>query len=434
MVKKVQLIKGMHDILPEDLIKIKYVESLFLRVAERYGFFLVQTPILESDEVYKSTSEFPEEKCYSLVDSKGRKMILRSDPDAPLVRLVANNFMYAPKPIKLAFCGSIFRSWNIHRREFNMFNVNTFGISESTADAEVIRVITDVVEEVGFPGYRIEFNNLRLFSSIICAADTESRRDEEVRDILYAIRFASDAESMISALQLYHLPKGIIDGILALLACGDNESRAYDVLAKLRSEFPSLIPEIEKTLAFKTSLDNQGIQNSRLNISNLHGTGFYSGLTYRIFPKEGSREIGDGGRYDGMMQQRYGVTMPITGIGVGIERFVELMRANHCSITFPVRPKSIVVAYSDSQTAISCKSVLREVRLAGHIVEEWFANCGFDKAVNYAKSKKYSRVVLVNTSKINKGMHLRVINLDDDQADSMVVCNLEEMRIILLKC
>ncbi|MDD5145617.1 MAG: ATP phosphoribosyltransferase regulatory subunit [Candidatus Pacebacteria bacterium] len=431
---KIQPIKGMHDILPDDLVKIEYVKSLLLRTAEKYGFLHVQTPTLESAEIYRSTSEFPEEKCYSLVDRKGRKMILRSDPDAQLVRLVANHFMYVPKPIKLAFCGSIFRSWNPHRREFKMFSISTFGVSESTADAEILRVIADVVEEVGFPGYRVEFNNLQLFRHIICATDTGSRSEDEIRDILYAVRFAPNAKAIVAALESYHLPKSIIDAILSLMNCNSDESDAQDVLAKLGRVFPLLIPEIEKTLAFKTSLANYGVQNLHLNVSNLHGTGFYSGFTYRLFPKDGSKEIGDGGRYDYMMQQMNCGTMPATGIGLGIERFIELMEANHCSVTFSPKAKNIVVAYTDSQLATRCRPVLRDVRSAGCIIEEDFVIRGFDKTVSYAKSKRCNRVIMVSAFEPEACIHLKVVNLNNGRTDSLVAHNLEELRDILLKC
>ncbi len=434
MSKKAQTVKGMHDLLPEDLAKIEHVESLFLKTAGQYGFARVQTPTLEFAEIYKSTSEFPEARCYSLVDGKGRKLILRSDPDAPLARLVATHFRYAPKPIKLAFCGSIFRSWNPRRREFKMFSINTFGVDEPTADAEILRVIADVVDEVGFPGYRIEFNNLQFFRCIITAAGANLREHNEVGDILYAIRFASDAESVVTTLDSHHLPRDVIDAILVLLECHDDESMAHDVLVRLSGLFPSLIPELKKTLSFRTALTDHGILNAHFNVANLHGSGFYSGLTYRLFPKKGLKEIGDGGRYDHMMQLMYSEPMPVTGIGLGIERFIELMAANHCPITLPSKPQSIIVAYANSALATYCRSTLRQIRSAGHIIEEDLANRGFDKTVRYAKSKKYNRAVMVNVSKSERCIHLKVVNLDDDRADSFVACNIEELRDILLKC
>lgn len=434
MIKKGKTVKGMHDLLPEDLAKIEHVESLFLKTAGQYGFVRVQTPTLELAEIYKSTSEFPEERCYSLVDGKGRKMVLRSDPDAPLARLVVNHFRYAPKPIKLAFCGSIFRSWNPRRREFRMFSINTFGVEESTADAEILRVIADVVDEVGFPGYRVEFNNLELFRRIITATGAKHCGNDNVGEILYALRFALDPESVIVILDSHHhLPRNVIDAILLLLECHD-EPKAHDVLARLSGAFPSLTPELKKTLAFREALTNQGIKQLRLNVANLHGTGFYSSFTYRLFPENSTKEIGDGGRYDNMTQQMNSEQMPAAGIGLGIERFIELMTANHCSIALPTKPQGIIVVYSEPSLAIRCRSTLRRVRLTGRIVEEDLVNRSFDKTVRYAKSKKYNRVVMVRMSGPEEWSHLKIINLDDDRADSLVVRNLEELFGVLMKC
>jgi|GEM_PF-4805085 len=434
MEKKTQPVKGMHDILSEDFFKIKYVESLFIETAERYGFLHIKTPILESAEIYQNTSEIPEEKCYSFTDVKGRKMIIRSDPDAQLVRFVANNLMYAPKPIKLAFCGSVFRSQNIHRREFSMFSINTFGISELTADAEIIRVITDVIERVGFPGYRIGFNNLKLFHDIICVEDMKLRGEGEISQILYKIRFADDEKMIAKTLESYQLSRNIINAVSALIKCKDNEQMAYRELAKLGHMFPSLIPEIDKTLSFKTVLVDYGLGNIYLDVSNLHGTGFYSGLTFRIFPKDGSKEIGDGGRYDHMMEQVQGSPLSATGIGLGIERFIDLMEINGCSIKFPDKAKHILVSFSHSQLAISCRPVLKKIRETGKIVEEDLVNRDIDKVLRYARAKKCNQIIMVSTSDSQEYMHIKVINLDNGQAESFEAHLLEELHSILLKC
>lgn len=429
-----RIVKGMHDLLPEDLAKIEHVKSLFLKTAERYGFVRVQTPVLEFAEIYKSTSEFPEERCYSLIDGKSRKLILRSDPDAQLTRLVARHFRFAPKPVKLAFCDSIFRSWNPRRREFRMFSINTFGINEPTADAEILRIIADVVDEVGLPDYRVEFNNLQLFRCIISSSIRGSQSYGEVDNILYTIRFASGSESIITSLTSHHLPRGIIDAILELLECHDDESKAYGALVRMSSVFPSLIPELERTLAFRTALVDYGVRNAYFNIANLHGTGFYSGFTYRLFPKGGFKEIGDGGRYDHMMQRVYNEPMPAAGIGLGIERFIELMAANHCPITMPSKPRSMIIACSDSVLATHCRPALEQVRSAGLIIEEDLENRDFDKTVRYAKSKRYNRAVMIIWSESGSNFRLKIINLDKNCADSLVVANLEELRCILLEC
>ena len=432
MSKKARTVKGMRDLLPEDLAKIGHIESLFLKTASQYGFVHVQTPTLEMAEIYQSTSEFPQARCYSLVDGRGRNLVLRSDPDAPLARLVACHFRYDPKPIKLAFCGSIFRSWNPRRREFRMFSINTFGIDEPTADAEILRVVADVVEAVGFPGYRIEFNNLQLFRSIIATASTGSGGEDSVNDILYAIRFAPNQESVISLLDSHHLPRNIIDAILLLLECSD-EFKAHDILVGLGREFPLLIPELEKTMALREALEDQGLKHSHLSVANLHGTGFYSGFTYRLFPQDNPKEIGDGGRYDRMMQQMHSEAMPATGMGLGIERFIELMAVSHCSMTLPSQPQRIIVAYAEASLAVICRSVLRRLRVNGRMVEEDLVIRGFDKTVRYAKSKKCNRVVMIRPG-FSEQLRLKILNLDDDQAESLIVYNQAELFGVLLKC
>ena len=432
MSSKLQTVKGMHELLPDDLARIELVESIFIKTAARYGFVRVQTPVLEFVQTYESTSKFPEQRCYTLVDAAGRKLVLRSDPDAPITRLAITHFRRAPKPIKLVFCGSIFRAWNPRRREFRMFSAHTFGIKEASADAEILRVVVDVVDEVGFSGYRVQFNNLQIFRTIIASEGGFS--ESEVDHILYLVRFAPTPEAVVKVLEAAHLQSKNITAILSLLQIGDNENAAYELLRGLSVEFPSLTPEVEKIVAFSRALGSQGIKNSRLNVTNLHGTGFYSGITYQLSPEHGRKEIGDGGRYDHMAQRMQSEEMPATGMGLGIERFIELMAENHCPILNLPKSKSIVISYEDDALALACRPASRRLRSSGWIVEEDLASRDFSKVVRYATSKQYRLVAVLNRVGLDRSLNLKVVYLGEDRSTSIPISNIDDLFNALMRC
>jgi histidyl-tRNA synthetase len=316
-----------------------------------------------------------------------------------------------------------------------MFGLSTFGIEHPAADAEIIRVVADVVAEVGLTGFRITYNNLNIFRSLITSAISDRPAGQNIDDILYDLRFAGDTEALISKLTTsHHLPSKVIDAILSLMECRGDEAAAYELLVRFSGIFPTIIPELEKTLAFQEALRNQGLTNTMLNVSNLHGTGFYSGLTYQTSLENRSPEIGDGGRYDQMMLQMHSETMSATGLGLGIERFVELLEGSQNSYKFPQPTQSILVAFEQPSLAVSCRKVLRQLRLADRFVEEDLVNRSFDKTVRYAKSKKCNRVVLVKSTETEGAVQLRIINLDSDTSVTLSAADQQELLNILLGC
>jgi histidyl-tRNA synthetase len=386
-------VKGMNDILPDRLRKMQFVENLLLQLSYNYGYLQVKTPSVEHAELYTRTSEFSEGKSYPVIDPKDRGLMLKNDPCAPLVRFAIENLVNRQSaPFKLVVCDSIFRSTNRKRREFRMFNLACFGIAEPTADAEILRILVDFLETRGLVGCKITFNNLQLYTSLLFK---EVEDTEKVGAMLHQVRFANDLEAVREILIASQISEPISSVVLQVWSGVQDTS----VLRKIAStlNFYPFTEIVECLVNFETILRSRGLDQISLNTSNLHGTGFYSGLTYKLIaPGEKGCEIADGGRYDNMFTQLGGPDMSACGIGLGIERLVEILDSYGCQTQEPNTRKSVfVINELDRESFAKWSKTIRQLRIEGFKIEEDLSQKKFQKSFTRAKLLGYDLVLVI---------------------------------------
>ena len=78
----VQSVRGMNDLLPEQIGRWQYVESVLREVAGRYGYREIRTPIVERTELFKRSigeqTDIVEKEMYTFVDNNGESQIGRA--------------------------------------------------------------------------------------------------------------------------------------------------------------------------------------------------------------------------------------------------------------------------------------------------------------------------------------------------------------------
>ena len=83
---KLRSVKGMNDLLPAEIGRWHRVERTFERMAERYGFAEVRTPILEPTELFVRSigevTDIVEKEMYTFEDKGGKSLTLRPEGTA----------------------------------------------------------------------------------------------------------------------------------------------------------------------------------------------------------------------------------------------------------------------------------------------------------------------------------------------------------------
>ena len=148
--QNLQTLKGFRDFLPSDVYKRQWVKDIMIKTAEAWGYEPIETPTLESYEVFKGEIGEDEKLFFKFTDNGGREVMLRYDQTVPTCRYVATNQNSLTFPFRRYQTQSVFRAENPQHgryREFTQFDLDIFGVTGPSADAEVIAVNLDTLPQ-----------------------------------------------------------------------------------------------------------------------------------------------------------------------------------------------------------------------------------------------------------------------------------------------
>ncbi|HEY5801066.1 MAG TPA: ATP phosphoribosyltransferase regulatory subunit, partial [Burkholderiaceae bacterium] len=134
-VEKINAIKGMNDILPEDAPIWELFENTVQSVLKSYGYARIRTPIVEQTSLFVrgigAVTDIVEKEMYSFEDSmNGDKLTLRPEGTAGTVRAVIEHNLTYEGPKRLWYTGPMFRHERPQRgryRQFHQFGAEAVG-------------------------------------------------------------------------------------------------------------------------------------------------------------------------------------------------------------------------------------------------------------------------------------------------------------------
>ena len=148
-----QGVRGTRDFYPEDMRLRNWLFDNFTNASLLHGFEEYDAPVLEYEELYtRKQGEEITQQLYSFQDKGNRKVALRPEMTPSLARMVMARAGGLPMPIKWF---SIPQCWRYERtqrgrgREHYQWNVDIWGTTEISADAELISVLVTFFEGIG---------------------------------------------------------------------------------------------------------------------------------------------------------------------------------------------------------------------------------------------------------------------------------------------
>lgn len=329
--KAFQSPKGMNDVLPSVQ---KYWEKLFKvskELAAYYGFETIETPILESAELFKKgiggATDIIEHEMYTLKTKGGDFLALRPELTAGVVRAyIENGFWNQPQPIRFFHWGPVFRHEAPQAgryRQFHQADFDVIGEGDAVVDAQVIQLIYTALCEIGLKNLTVRINS-------IGDKNCWNKYRDEIK--MYY-------RSKISRL-CRNCKKRFKENPLRLLDCKEEEC------VSLKTSAPNSIDYLDKACHdhFKLILeflDELGLPYS-LDPYLVRGLDYYTRTVFEIVPEDimGSQiALASGGRYDYLVSNLGGKLSPAMGGSIGIERVVNEMRRQEVKVA-SLKPKA----------------------------------------------------------------------------------------------
>jgi histidyl-tRNA synthetase len=254
-------------------------------VARRYGYREVCTPEFEDLELFTMRSgEGIIEEMYVFEDKGGRKMALRPEITAAVIRMYINEAKVAPKPLRWCYYADCFRYERPQKgryRQFWQFGVELIGADTAAADAETIMLASDVLNATGVT-FDLKVGHLSFMKNLV--KELEPAMQRKVRA---------------------HLDKKDFDGLNATLESLNKTELASSLTALVATrnlaeafEIAGTIPEKERVEHTIGTLDSAGV-NYSLNFGIARGLDYYTGIVFEGFAQNlgAENQILGGGSY-----------------------------------------------------------------------------------------------------------------------------------------
>ena len=349
MSSPIRSIRGMNDILPQDMHYWQSLEDTAVQVFAAYGFEQIRLPMLEKTEVFTrgigSATDVVSKEMYSFNDRNDESLSLRPEGTAGVVRAALQNGLLYGQARRLWYSGAMFRYERPQKgrsRQFHQIGAELFGAPGPDADAEILMLGTQLWKSLGLHNLRLEINSLG-----------NAHERASYRDQLYLFLSAHKGElDQQTNERVERNPLRVLDSkdskVRALLE--DAPLLAEHLGEDSRAHYEQL----------KRYLDLLGIEfheNSRL----VRGLDYYCHTVFEWITDELGAQgtVCAGGRYDKLIELQGGKPWPGIGFAMGEERLVELLRQKD-DIVPPVKHGYLVaVGENSTESALELAYDLR---------------------------------------------------------------------------
>ncbi len=384
---KLQTLKGFRDIFPEEKRQRDYILAKIVATFKLFGFQPLATPTLEYASLLlgKYGAE-ADQLVYTFKDRGNRQIGLRYDQTVPAARILAQYRNNLPKFFRRYQVQNVFRADKPQAgryREFTQCDIDIFGATSPVADAEVIACAAAIYQNIGFDQVKIELNDRQtLFSTLE--------------------KFTTDQLDVYSLIQtIDKLDKKTKKQVQQELeAKGLKPDQAQAALQAINQAQPSA--SLKQILELVPAL---GVKAGTLvfNPSLARGLDYYTGVIFEVkIPGYKAGSVLAGGRYDNLIEQLGGYSIPAVGFGLGFARTVEAAQQFDLIPNQKQVAQALVTIFDKSSlnSALKLAAKLRQKGISVQVYPEATANLG--KQLKLANQKNIPWVVIQGPAELKQ--------------------------------
>jgi histidyl-tRNA synthetase len=385
---KIPVVKGFRDVLPGESELWSALEEKARGLFTLYGFSEIRVPILERTALFArtvgETSDIVEKQMYSFNDVDGTSVTLRPEGTASVVRAYIENALYGREPVsKLFYLGPMFRRERPQKgryRQFYQIGAEVLGREDPLIDAELIVWLDEFFARIGLESAQIQINSLGCSECRPAYRKRlreygEERREQLCidcnrrleRNPLRILDCKVDRETTEDAPQM-------IDHLCS--ACHEHSSEVLSLLAS-QDVAVEINPRMVRGLdyycrtAFEIVAGNLGAQNA----------------------------VGGGGRYDGLVKDLGGPSIPGVGFALGVERILLALEQSAEVLT-----PDLVLAPLGGQAQAHAFGLARDLRRRGFRVEVESGRKSLKSHMKRADRLGAEHVVIIGDDEITRSV------------------------------
>ena len=409
----IQAIKGVKDILPSDVSVWQHLEATARRLFEDYGFSEIRVPIFEYTELFARSigvsTDIVEKEMYTFQDRDGKKITLRPEGTAGVVRAFIEHKMYADSQLtKLYYLGPMFRHERPQKgryRQFYQIGIEALGIDHPHVDIEVLAMLHSLFTRLNVAGLSLQINSL---GDGACRGVYRDALKKYLKGKLPAL--CADCQRRYET-----NPLRVLDCKVDADKFGDSPVMLDYLCDPCRQHFKIV----------EAGLKRLGVP-FQINPRLVRGLDYYTRTTFELVMDHAGAQntVAAGGRYDGLVQEIGGPSTPGIGFALGVERTISLISTGATAVP---KPALFISALGD-EAAARIMPTINELRLSGIRVDTDYTGASLKSQMKKAGKSGAGHTLIVGEQEIKTGKAILRNMHTKDQKEISLLNIVEELK------
>lgn len=356
--------EGTEDLLFNDCLARREVESKLAGLFKSYGYSEVVTPGIEFYDMFSGSSRhFRQEIMYKLTDSKGRLIVLRPDSTVPIARLASTRLASAVLPLRLYYNQPVYENNALLKGrsdEIAQSGIELIGGEDTErADYEAMCLALESLNRFDSDNFRFEIGDIGYFKELVAKLDVDDETREEIRLLISAKNYPALNDLLDS------IGSTPVTAALKALPRLFGGVEVFDKAAKVFSDdnTDKILAHLKEVYHKLSGLGYSGKISVDLGI--VSHADYYTGIVFKGYLSGVGQAVLKGGRYDGLLAE-FGRPCPAVGFGVNCDDVANYLRRNELAPEI-IDPSCII--FAEAGHTAEALMLARELVDGGSVVE-----------------------------------------------------------------
>lgn len=402
-------LSGFMELLPKDQVIFEKIKSEMEKVYQKYGFFPLDTPVLEDSRILLAKAGGETEKQIYRFNKGDTDLTMRFDLTVPLAKYVAKNYSELTFPLRRYQIGKVYRGERAQKgrfREFYQADIDIVGDGSLSIvnDAEIPSIIYNLFKNLGIEDFVIRINNRKVLNGLFDNFGVKESAVDILRIIDKIDKIGRD--NVAKELVELNVPETTVNEMLDILTFDGSNEEKVDRLksfAGCNEVFDAGLEELTTVIGYIAGF---GVPSDyyKIDLSIARGLDYYTGTVYETFiknhPEYGS--VCSGGRYDNLAGYYTKKSLPGVGISIGLTRlFYVLCENDFLNRAHESQIEALVIPMTeDMNYAVKTAT---ELRRAGINTQIYLEEGKFKKKLTYGSRLTIPFCVILGSDEIEAG-------------------------------
>ena len=402
-------LSGMMELLPKDQLKFEQIKRTLEDVYRLYGFFPLDTPVLEASSVLLAKAGGETEKQIYRFSKGDNDMTMRFDLTVPLAKYVAKNAAELSFPFRRYQIGKVYRGERAQKgrfREFYQADIDIIGDGKLSVlnDAEIPAMIYDIFTRLGLDDFTIRINNRKILNGFYEILNLSSKSADIMRTVDKVEKIGK--EKVIAELEAFEIANSDCEKIIDFIASTSSNEEAFEKLSLYLGVNEQYDTGVEELKSVIEAISKFGVpsKNYKVDLSIARGLDYYTGTVYEtnFNPNPEIGSICSGGRYDELASFYTDRHLPGVGISIGLTRLFYILNEKEYLSMGYTSPCDVMILpmIDDNSYVIELSSKLRKCGISAQISSE---GGKMKSKLNYANRLGIPFVIFVGEDEISSG-------------------------------